>query len=115
MANRELSDRAHDTGSESWVQMAPIRRLAERPANRADDRTFMVLAGGLCIPVDGALHIESIDGAFYVVGHSTWEQCDSQQAARRILSERVREIDPHDVAAGALDSINARVLAEDSN
>lgn len=69
------------------------------------DSTFLVCGGGLRVPVDGPLQIEEVEGEFYVVGHSTWELCDSIEHAQRRLNQRVRELGPDFLAAEALAAI----------
>ncbi len=63
---------------------------------------FLVCPGGLCIPTEGALRIEDVRGVPYVIGHSTWQRCDSWADAARQLAERIDGLDPHALANDAL-------------
>ena len=65
---------------------------------------FLVLPGGLCIPLEGPLRVEEIRGEWYLVGQSTWERFDSPEHASRRLIELTRERDPHRLAAEAVAS-----------
>lgn len=64
---------------------------------------FLVCAGALCVPTDGALRIIEIAGVYYIVGHSTWERCVSHDHAEHRLTIRVAEVDPHDLVSEALE------------
>ena len=75
--------------------------LAQMPVEHTE---FLVCKGGLCIPTDGMLRVESYHGADYVIGHSTWERCCSRAHAKRRLATRIAEIDPHDLANEAIDA-----------
>ena len=75
--------------------------LAQMPVEHTE---FLVCKGGLCIPTDGVLRVESYHGADYVIGHSTWERCRSRAHAKRRLATRIAEVDPHDLANEALDA-----------
>ena len=63
---------------------------------------FLVCAGGICIPTHGPLRHEEHLGVHYVVGHSTWEHCESSSHAEERLTVRIDELDPHDLASEAL-------------
>ncbi|MDP6979893.1 MAG: hypothetical protein QF570_15000 [Myxococcota bacterium] len=63
---------------------------------------FLVCPGGLCVPTEGELRVEEIRGVAYVIGHSTWERCESWGHARRRLAARIESLDPHDLARDAL-------------
>jgi hypothetical protein len=63
---------------------------------------FLVLPGGICVPLDGPFHVEEIRGEFYVLGRCSWERFDSFEGANRRLIERSRELDPHGLAREAL-------------
>lgn len=76
------------------------RDLLDEP--RIEQSEFLVCKGGLCVPTEGVLRVESYRGADYVVGHSSWERCRSRAHARRRLAARVAEIDPHDLASEAI-------------
>lgn len=59
---------------------------------------FLVLPGGLCVPLEGPFHVDEIRGEFYLLGHCTWERFDTRELADRRLAERARELDPHELA-----------------
>ncbi len=63
---------------------------------------FLVCSGGLCVPTDGALRLEEHLGVHYILGHSTWERCESAAHAEERFGTRVDELDPHDLASEAI-------------
>ncbi len=63
---------------------------------------FLVCPGGLCVPTEGELRVEEIRGVAYVIGHSTWERCESWAHARLRLAARIEALDPHELARDAL-------------
>lgn len=63
---------------------------------------FLVCGGGLCVPTNGPLRCEEHLGIHYIVGRSSWERCASGTHATARLSERIDELDPHDLASEAV-------------
>lgn len=69
---------------------------------QTEDAEFLVCAGGLCIPTDGALRVEAARGDYYVIGHCTWERCHSAAHAEERLVARIAAVDPHDLVSQAI-------------
>ncbi len=80
-------------------------RSGRQGRNRPPDvvhSEFLVCGGGLCVPTDGALRLEEHLGVHYILGHLTWERCESAAHAEERLETRVDELDPHDLAGEAI-------------
>lgn len=72
------------------------------PRRRIVNAEFLVVPGGLCVPTEGRLRIEEVQGVDYVIGRSTWEPCRSPEAAQERLAKRIRDLDPHELALEAV-------------
>ena len=74
-------------------------------SRQAGEGIFLVFRDGECIPLDGPMRVERLRGSFYVLGHRSWERCESATAARQSLLERVAGLDPDRVVAEALEDL----------
>ena len=102
-----------DTRPGDWIQRAlPTREdvaarrprpILHEPAVSGEDETFLVLPGGLCVPLDDPLHVAELRGEFYVIGHGGWSRCDSREQADQRLDATRPRLDPHRVVSDTLE------------
>ncbi len=94
------------TLSDLGEQLLDRIAIAQGPGSGGESEVveteFLVCPGGLCIPTEGALRVEEILGAHYVIGRSSWERCESRAAAQQRLAQRIADLDPHELASEAL-------------
>ena len=88
--------------------MSQPRLTQERP--QAGVGTFLVFRDGECIPLDGPMRVERLRGRYYLLGQHSWERCESGVAAQRRLLEQVARLDPHRMAADALEALEDEAL-----
>jgi len=62
-------------------------------------RPFLVLPGGVCVPLEGEYRVEELRGEWYVLGHNSVVRFDSQREAVAKFSELTGARGP-DVLAG---------------
>jgi hypothetical protein len=72
--------------------------------------TFLVFRDGECVPLDGPMRVERLRGCYYLLGELSWERCGSREAAQHLLLERMGGLDPHRVAAEALETLEDEAL-----
>ena len=69
-------------------------------------RPFLVLPGGLCVPLEGDWHVAELRGDWYVLGHNSVVPCGSKRAAEGMLGELERRSDADLLAGQAIDGID---------
>lgn len=62
-------------------------------------RPFLVLPGGVCVPLEGDFRIEELRGEWYVLGHHSVTRCDSHREAVSKLAQ-LTGTDESDLMAG---------------
>lgn len=62
-------------------------------------RPFLVLPGGVCVPLEGDYRVEDLRGEWYVLGHNSVARFDTQREAVTRLVELTGARTP-DVLAG---------------
>lgn len=68
-------------------------------------RPFLVLPGGVCVPLEGEFRVEELRGEWYVLGHHSVTRCDSQREAVAKLAQ-LTGTDEADLLAGlAIESV----------
>jgi hypothetical protein len=72
--------------------------------------TFLVFRDGECIPLEGPMRVERLRGSYYLLGKRSWERCGSREAAQYRLLEQMGGLDPHRVAAEALETLEDEAL-----
>ena len=78
---------------------------AEQGDDPYRDEPFLVFPGGLCIPIDGPLRVAELPDGWYVIGHNSIVPCGSQAAAHDMLRHLLLSLDPHVLAAEALEKL----------
>jgi hypothetical protein len=69
-------------------------------------RPFLVLPGGLCVPLEGDWHVAELRGEWYVLGHNAVVPCGSKRAAEGMLAELESRSDADLLAGEAIDGID---------
>jgi len=69
-------------------------------------RPFLVLPGGLCVPLEGDWHVAELRGDWYVLGHNSVVPCGSKRAAESMLAELESRSDVDLLADEAIDGID---------
>jgi hypothetical protein len=67
-------------------------------------RPFLVLPGGVCVPLEGDWRVEELRGEWYVLGHHSVTRFDSQHAAATRLAQLTGASEPDVLAGIALES-----------
>lgn len=62
-------------------------------------RPFLVLPGGVCVPLEGDFRIEELRGEWFVLGHHSVTRCDSHREAVAKFAQ-LTGTDQSDVLAG---------------
>jgi hypothetical protein len=65
-------------------------------------RPYLVLPGGICVPLEGPYRIEMHRGHWYVLGRNQVLPCDSEALANVTLQRVLMEHDAHALAEEAL-------------
>lgn len=76
-------------------------------------RPFLVLPGGVCVPLEGELRIEELRGEWYVLGHHSVTRCDSHGEAVALLAQRTGTDEADVLASLALDALGESSLELD--
>jgi hypothetical protein len=69
-------------------------------------RPFLVMPGGICVPLEGQWRIARLRGDWYVLGHNAVVPCGSERAATSMLEELVSRSDADLLAAEAISSLD---------
>ena len=69
-------------------------------------RPFLVMPGGICVPLEGAWRVARLRGDWYVLGHNAVVPCGSERAATSMLEELVSRSDADLLAAEAISSLD---------
>ena len=69
-------------------------------------RPFLVLPGGLCVPLEGDWHVAELRGDWYVLGHNSVVPCGSKRAAESTLAELESRSDADLLADEAIEGID---------
>lgn len=69
-------------------------------------RPFLVLPGGLCVPLEGDWHIAELRGDWYVLGHNSVVPCGSKRAAESMLEELAAQTDADRLACEAIEGLD---------
>jgi hypothetical protein len=73
-------------------------------------RPFLVLPGGVCVPLEGDWRVEELRGEWYLLGHNSVTRFDSERAAATRLAQLTGANEPDVVMGVALESELALVL-----
>jgi len=69
-------------------------------------RPFLVLPGGVCIPLEGEWHIAELRGDWYVLGHHSVVPCGSERAALSMLEQLQDQTDVDLLATEAIEGLD---------
>ena len=69
-------------------------------------RPFLVLPGGLCVPLEGDWRIACLRGEWYVLGHNSVVPCGSRRAAASMLAELRSRSDADVLASEAIEGLD---------
>jgi hypothetical protein len=69
-------------------------------------RPFLVMPGGICVPLEGEWRIARLRGDWYVLGHNAVVPCGSERAAASMLEELVSRSDADLLAADAISGLD---------
>ena len=78
-------------------------------------RPFLVLPGGVCVPLEGDDRIEELRGEWYVLGHNSVTRFDSQREAVARFALLTGEREPDVLAGFALEFDLDLDLGSDEN
>lgn len=65
-------------------------------------RPFLVLPGGMCIPLEGSWRITQLRGDCYILGHNAVVPCGSERSAVSMLAQLAAQTDADVLASEAI-------------
>ena len=68
-------------------------------------RPFLVLPGGVCVPLEGESRVEELRGEWYVLGHHSVTRCESQAGAVAKLAQLTGANEADLLAGLAIESV----------
>ncbi len=68
-------------------------------------RPFLVLPGGVCVPLEGDWHVAQLRGDWYVLGHNSVVPCGSARAAQGMLEQLEARTDVDILATEAIEGL----------
>lgn len=69
-------------------------------------RPFLVLPGGVCVPLEGEWRTAELRGDWYVLGHNSVVPCGSERAALSMLEQLEAQTDIDLLANEAIESLD---------
>jgi hypothetical protein len=69
-------------------------------------RPFLVMPGGLCVPLEGDWRIACLRGEWYVLGHHGVVPCGSERAALSMLDQLENRSDVDVLAVEAINGLD---------
>ncbi len=69
-------------------------------------RPFLVLPGGVCVPLEGPWRTAELRGDWYVLGHNSVVPCGSERAAQSMLTQLEEQTDIDLLASEAIEGLN---------
>jgi hypothetical protein len=69
-------------------------------------RPFLVLPGGVCVPLEGEWRTAELRGEWYVLGHNSVVPCGSERAALSMLAQLQEQTDIDVLASEAIEGLD---------
>jgi len=78
-------------------------------------RPFLVLPGGICVPLEGDWRKAELRGEWYVLGHNSVVPCGSERSAQSMLDQLQEQTDIDVLASEAIEGLDRIPESWESN